>query len=65
MQGEFHPAKSPGGLIAGWYRSQTIPPEYGEGQRRGLLQAWGGPHAITLRHTRSRFVPRGKWTPEL
>ena len=29
--------KHRGVLIAGWYRGQTIPPEYGEGQRRGLL----------------------------
>ena len=30
MRGEFHPAISPGGLIAGWYRGQHHPPEYGE-----------------------------------
>ena len=30
MRGEFHPAKSPGGLIAGGYRGHYHRPEFGE-----------------------------------
>ena len=49
MQGEFHPAISPGGLIAGWYRGQHHRPEYGEASVVGYYS----------HHTRSTFVPPG------
>ena len=55
---------SPGGLIVSGTVVRPFPRNTGKASVVGYYKHGGGPHAITLRHTRSRFVPRGKWNPE-